>query len=252
MNSQNQPRKPSIGRMSARTQSRSSAPAMQFVTVGVLPPRLPPGMAPPTGLGMADAFGWDESINWKHNLPIAQAEAEAEAQTERQRRRSSLFLNKRTLSTSRTTKRNPDSPPFVLRQIPYDTWRKHYAKDKDGNYKGTHAPAQDCLLLPHDVERWRLGEPTTFADRFTRGTEALPVYGEEEEQQHHETTPGLPEYVPDRDEDLETQRRRRREQEGALEALKRQNEEAMRVNRAKKDGWRKKLQRGLEMGSMVG
>lgn len=37
-----------------------------------------------------------------------------------------------------------DLPPFVMRQVPYDTWRKHYAKDKDGNYRGLLA----CVSLP--------------------------------------------------------------------------------------------------------
>ena len=47
--------------------------------------------------------------------------------------------------------------------------------DKDGNYKGTHAPAEDCLLKPEDVQRWRLGDAVTRADKWTRGREALPM-----------------------------------------------------------------------------
>lgn len=81
----------------------------------------------------------------------------------------------------------------MLRQIPYDTWRKHYAKDKDGNYHGTHAPAEDCLLKPHDVEKWRFGDPVTKGDLWTRGKEALPVYAEVE------TTAAVPEYERDYD-----------------------------------------------------
>lgn len=71
-------------------------------------------------------------------------------------------------------------------------WRKHYAKDKNGRYHGTHAPAEDCLLLPEDVEIWRLGPPETKADLWTRGKEALPVYAEAQQQQNDAHV--LPEY----------------------------------------------------------
>lgn len=75
--------------------------------------------------------------------------------------------------------------------LTYLRWRKHYAKDKDGRYHGTHAPAEDCLLLPPDVEIWRLGEPETKADLWTRGKEALPVYAETQHLDAHV----LPEYT---------------------------------------------------------
>jgi hypothetical protein len=45
--------------------------------------------------------------------------------------------------------------PMVFRVVPYEEWRKHYAKDKEGRYRGTHEPAPDCLLLPADVVKWR-------------------------------------------------------------------------------------------------
>jgi len=76
----------------------------------------------------------------------------------------------------------------MTRTLTWLRWRKHYAKDKDGRYHGTLAPAEDCLLLPADVEIWRLGEPETKADLWTRGKAALPVYNE---TQHDHT---LPEY----------------------------------------------------------
>ena len=69
-------------------------------------------------------------------------------------------------------------------------WRKHYAKDKHGRYHGTHAPAEDCLLLPPDVEIWRLDDPETKADLWTRGKTALPVYDETQ----HDDAHTLPEY----------------------------------------------------------
>src|SRR5271154_4168531 len=161
-------RRETVGRLNARTQSASGPATMQTVSVAVLPPRLPQGIAPPTGVGWADAFSWDESINWQHNNILPQ-EGGAEGKKS--------FLKRAGLTTERK-KRNSDLPPFVMRQIPYETWRKHYAKDKDGNYRGTHAPAEDCLLLPDDVRKWNIGESTTYTDRFTRGKEVLPVYAE--------------------------------------------------------------------------
>lgn len=103
---------------------------MKMVTVAVLPPRLPSGMAPPTGIGAAEAFSWDEGVNWQHNDNAKQEDPS--------RRKS--FMRKVGLTTRRKRAGEEDDlPPFVMRQVPYDTWRKHYAKDKDGNYRGTHA-----------------------------------------------------------------------------------------------------------------
>lgn len=154
-----------------------------MVSVAVLPPRLPPGMAPPSGLGAAGTMNWDERVNWSHNEPIDKPENPSKAKK---------FLRKSGLTTQRA-KANPDLPPFTMRQVPYDVWRKHYAKDKDGNYRGTHAPAEDCLLKPDDVQKWRLGEAKTQADRWTRGSEVLPVYAEVKE------TAAVPEYEYDYD-----------------------------------------------------
>lgn len=158
----------------SRKQSASEPPLQQMVSCAVLPPKLPAGMAPPTGVGAAEAFGWDEALNYQHNNPIAPNTGGGSAQ-DTPRRKS--FLKKMGLTGERT-KLHDDMPPFIMRQIPYDTWRKHYAKDADGNYRGSHAPAADCLLKPDDVKKWRLGEPKTVGDRWTRGSEALPVYAE--------------------------------------------------------------------------
>ncbi|KIW24266.1 uncharacterized protein PV07_09993 [Cladophialophora immunda] len=162
-------RRESVGRLRAGSQSDSAPPSVRMVSCAVLPPRLPAGMAPPTGIGASEAISYDESLNWEHNQSALEEEPS---------RRKSLF-RKVGLTTQRK-RRDPedDLPPFVMRQIPYDTWRKHYAKDKDGNYRGTHAPAEDCLLKPEDVQKWRLGDPVTKADKWTRGREALPVYSE--------------------------------------------------------------------------
>jgi hypothetical protein len=175
-------RKESVGRVTARRQSSASAPVVDWVTVAVLPPRIPFGYNPPTSVGLAaDAFGWDESLNWS-NQPASHPQ-----------RKPSLV--KKMGFTTKRERANPtsDLPPFVMRSVPYETWRKHYAKDKDGNYKGTHAPAEDCLLKPDDLQKWRFEEGTSYGDRWTRGKEVLPVY---EEAIAH---PRVPEYEVDYD-----------------------------------------------------
>jgi hypothetical protein len=126
-------------------------------------------MAPPTNIGASGAIGFDEALNWQHNNPVQEQDPS---------RRKSLFRKVGITTQRKRANAEDDLPPFVMRQIPYDTWRKHYAKDKDGNYKGTHAPAEDCLLKPEDVQKWRLGDAVTKADQWTRGKEALPVYSE--------------------------------------------------------------------------
>jgi hypothetical protein len=183
------PRRESIGRVNPRQVSISDPAPVPTVTVAVLPPRLASGLrlgpglgpGPRTGVPAAGAFNWDEALNWR---PSEEAdEAAAAAARHRPTKPASKNPFKRAGLTTARQKANPDLPPFVMKQVPYETWRKHYAKDKDGNYKGTHAPAEDCLLRPHDVERWRLkgdggDSPDAWAGRFTRGKEALPVYGE--------------------------------------------------------------------------
>lgn len=56
-----------------------------------------------------------------------------------------------------------------------------------------HRPAEDCLLKPDDVQKWRLEEPGTNADRWTRGQHALPVYAEARNEEP------VPEYQVDAD-----------------------------------------------------
>ena len=163
-----------IGRNNVRTQSTSGPPVTDMVKVAVLPPRLPEGVAPSSsGIATADMTNWDERLNWRHNQPIRRAEEETP------RRKS--FLKKISPTTQRQA-RNPELPPFMFRYVSYDVWRKHYAKDKDGNYRGTHAPAEDCLLKTDDVRKWNGGEATTMADKWTRGKDALPVYAEVREE----------------------------------------------------------------------
>lgn len=146
-----------------------------MVSVAVLPPRFAQGIAPPSGVQAAECFNWDERVNWTHNEPIAD-----ESQSGEDGKKKSF--RKRIGLTTERKKRNEDLPPFQFRQVPYETWRKHYAKDAQGNYRGTHAPAEDCLLKPEDVAKWRLGEAKTKADLWTRGTERLPVYEEVKEE----------------------------------------------------------------------
>lgn len=98
------------GARGVRQQSTSGPPTQEFVTVAVLPPRLPEGMAPPTGLGPADIFSWDESINWVHNEKIIKPENEPKG--------AKAWIKKAGLTTQR--KKATEMPPFIHRQVPYD------------------------------------------------------------------------------------------------------------------------------------
>ncbi|KAJ9607360.1 hypothetical protein H2200_008433 [Cladophialophora chaetospira] len=171
-------RRESVGRLRAASQSDGAPPAVKMVSCAVLPPQLTRGAAPPTDGPSSGGVDWDVSQNWQHPR-IMPGEG----------RRKSLF--RKTSLTPERQRADTDRPPFVMRQVPYDTWRKHYAKDKDGNYRGTHAPAEDCLLKPDDVQKWRFGDPMTLADKWTRGKEALPVYSEVRDEG------ALPEYQVD-------------------------------------------------------
>lgn len=91
----------------ARAQSASGPPTMEMVKVAVLPPRLPKGMAPPTRVGAADIFAWDEAINWQHNDSINEEEPG--------RRKS--FMRKVGLTTQRK-RLHEDLPPFMMREVP--------------------------------------------------------------------------------------------------------------------------------------
>lgn len=82
---------------------------MDFVTVAVLPQRLPEDVAPPTGIGAAAAFDWDERVNWVHNERLDKPEATG----------SKKWMRKAGLTSQR--KKANDKPPFIFRKIPYDT-----------------------------------------------------------------------------------------------------------------------------------
>lgn len=132
-------------------------------------------------MGVAGAVGWDVNVNAQHNRLLPK---DGEGLSSGKR-----FLKKAGITLDRKKAHN-DMPPFRMRTVPYDVWRKHYAKDKDGNYMGTHAPAEDCLLKPEDVEKWSAEEPETYADTYTRGRRALPGYGDVKDHDF-----SLPEYV---------------------------------------------------------
>lgn len=84
---------------------------MEFVKVAVLPPRLPEGMAPPTGVGAAEAFSWNERLQWRHNEKIDQPERKVSA--------TKSFMRKAGITTQRKA-RNEELPPFTFREVPYD------------------------------------------------------------------------------------------------------------------------------------
>lgn len=165
----------------AQSQSVSGPATQEMVTVAVLPPRLPPGMGEADGMGVAGAVNWDENVNAQHNRLLPKHDQQLSS--------GKRFMKKAGLTRDRK-KTHKDMPPFRMRTVPYDVWRRHYAKDKDGNYMGTHAPAEDCLLKPADVEKWSAEEPETYADTYTRGRRALPGYGDITDQDS-----SLPEYV---------------------------------------------------------
>lgn len=100
-----------VGMDRVRTQSLAGPPVQEFVEVAVLPPRLPPNMAAPTGLGPAEAFSWDESVNWIHNNKIDQPQAEKTGVKK--------LWQKTGVSTRR--EKHFDTPPFIKRKVPYDT-----------------------------------------------------------------------------------------------------------------------------------
>ena len=158
----------------ARAQSVTGPAAQETVTIAVLAPRLPPGMGEADGQGVADAISWDANVNSQHNRPLPKGDESLSGKKK--------FLKKAGVTKDRK-KAHEEMPPFRMRTVPYDVWRKHYAKDKDGNYMGTHAPAEDCLLKPEDVEKWSAEEPETYADTYTRGRRALPGYGDVEDGQ---------------------------------------------------------------------
>lgn len=160
-------RKQSVGRLQARKQSASGPAIVEHVNVAVLPPRVLSERSC-SEAGLQDMFGRGESFG-----PSRRKSSQAERTGGRKG-----LLERFTRGSPSQPPIDSDKPPFIFRTVPYDTWRKHYAKDKDGKYQGTHAPAEDCLLKPDDVLKWRLGEATGQADRWTRGSEVLPVYAE--------------------------------------------------------------------------
>lgn len=105
-------RRESITAGAQRTQSSSGPPVQKTVRVAVLPPRLPVDMAPPTGVGAAEAISYNESINWRHNERIDTDES-------KQRRESSKLIPSTIFTASRKPK-NENTPPFVFREVPYD------------------------------------------------------------------------------------------------------------------------------------
>ena len=56
---------------------------------------------------------------------------------------------------------------FGNTELTDSSWRKHYAKDKHGHYRGTEAPAEDCLLLAEDEKKWRPAPVHQEADQKT-------------------------------------------------------------------------------------
>lgn len=231
-----------MGRLNVRKQRASEPPVQDFVSVAVLPPRLPAGMAPPSEIGPVGLFSWDERLNWRHNEPISSSKDLVQERN---------FLQRAGLTTQRCS-RNDSLPPYRFKQVSYDEWRKHYAKDADGNYHGTLAPAEDCLLKPADVAKWRFEAGEVAADSWTRGQEALPVYDTSESAQ-------LPSYEADvthagdtasplSESGSEVQHRSAIERP-IIEPGERQAGQPTAVE-ATNESWKVRMQRGLEYAMM--
>ena len=104
-------RRESIRPSRTRTQSASGPPVQEVVTVAVLPPRLAPGTAPPTGIAASDAFSWDEAVNWQHNEKLTQGPENLSK---------AKGLSRKIGFTTQRKKANEDTPPFIFRKVPYD------------------------------------------------------------------------------------------------------------------------------------
>ena len=73
------------------------------------------------------------------------------------------------------------SGPVCYKKVPYAEWRKHYAKDKQGRYRGTEEPAADCLLLPQERVEWR-ERLLRQLERHEAGEEGEDVGGAQSEE----------------------------------------------------------------------
>lgn len=237
---QEQTRRESVATSKIRTQSAGGPPVQQMVRVAVVPPRLPANIAPPTGIGASDCFSWDESINWQHNNNSTEEEVSKQKK----------FMRKAGLTTQRK-KRDEHIPNFTFREVPYDVWRKHYAKDKEGYYQGTHAPAEDCLLRPEDVAKWRFEAPKTKADQFTRGSDVLPAYDEAqstpevpEYTEHHDSLAGVRPVRPYED----ARRTSSFTADGKTsEQIIKEAKEMAKIKKSKKESWRDMVRSGVNM-----
>lgn len=100
-----------IGSSKTRTQSASGPPVQETVTVAVLPPRMAPGQAPPTGIAASEAISWDEAVNWQHNEKLNQVpETMSKGRS----------ISRKVGFTTQRKKANADAPPFIFRKVPYD------------------------------------------------------------------------------------------------------------------------------------
>ncbi|ETN36314.1 uncharacterized protein HMPREF1541_08591 [Cyphellophora europaea CBS 101466] len=53
------------------------------------------------------------------------------------------------------SRRRSENSNFIMKKMPRRDYLKHYAKDDNGRYCGTEAPAEDCILRGEDVGKYR-------------------------------------------------------------------------------------------------
>ena len=53
-----------------------------------------------------------------------------------------------------TSRRKSSNANFTIKQVPRRDYLKHYAKDDDGKYCGSEAPAEDCILRGEDAAKY--------------------------------------------------------------------------------------------------
>ena len=179
------------GSANARTNPLSDDTPPKTVRVAVLPSSNAMLVGSPIfGSGQADAYNLQRHRSTPSTSASVSPSDFHRDQPQDQKKKKSVFGKlAKTLDLNHPPTPANNIPPFVMKNVPYDEWRRHYAKDADGNYRGTHAPAQDCLLKPHDVEKWQCkmdeeeeigdkGKENSWTKQYTRGNQALPVYAE--------------------------------------------------------------------------
>ena len=93
-----------------------------------------------------------------------------DASPRRKSRLGSFFRRKSSSSASK----KPKEPEFVMKDVTRAEYLKHYAKDDDGNYTGTHDPAPDCILR-NERDRYKYKRKHAFREAMAVGQSQMFV-----------------------------------------------------------------------------